>query len=223
MRTKNHASHGWFRLWIIFGLGVAILLLVNSMSNYLFVSRRVLVDQVRRDLSGQVAAIDRQAQQYRLQSPSQLAALVEKARQSSNGRIAWIQLHGTDDTALASTGLSVPRTFSASYIRSQLRNRQPIVKTLSSRAGSVVVEAFPFRLPTVTTPALFRTISDQGQSGLLHRFAIIEIAVFLEGGGSLWPLQRNLLINSFAALVLLVSLVIIGLRFRDLEGGQLEQ
>ncbi len=147
--TALHEDLGyrWFRLWVLLGVGLALLLLVNSISNYFFVSRRVLVDQLRRDLASQVAGLERQIQQAGARGIQNVSDLIEKVQQKNDRKIAWIQIRDGDGAIVAHAGLARHAAFSMEFAHDQLRNRQPVFKTLGTEAGEVVVEAFPLRLP----------------------------------------------------------------------------
>ena len=60
--SKKATGYRWFPLWLVLGVGLAIVLLVNSVWNYVSISHRIVVDQVRKDLWLQAAGIDRTMQ-----------------------------------------------------------------------------------------------------------------------------------------------------------------
>lgn len=213
----------WFRFGILAGAGLAILLLVNSVSNYSYVSRRVLVEHVRRELSEQVAQLDQQIQQATAASPQMLSSLLDTARRRTNGRIVWAQIRDGNGTPVAHAGPESKPVFSASAFRARFQKRQPVFQTVVTERGEMLVEAFPIRLPDGLAPVAFRQVANGPEPR--RPFGILEIAARFEGGDSVfWPLRRNLLINSSAALALLVALTIMALRFRSyVEGKQLEQ
>ena len=198
----------WFQLWIASGLALAVLLLVTSIHTYVIVSRRLMVDHLRSDLSSQVAMMDQQVRRSAVQNDSQLPAILQQAIERSNGQITWIEIQDSQGSTVSQAGAPMKPMFSIDYIRSQIQNRQPIFNMVGTRAGTVLVEVFPFRLP-----------------GATPRRGGVQIAAFLEGGGvALWPLKRSLMINSSAALMLLISLIAIALRLRSyIVGRRLEQ
>lgn len=215
----------WFTVWIGFGLSLAVLLLVNSVMNYVMVSKRIVVEQLRRDLAADVVAVDHQLQTARLRTPEQLAAMLDQARIKSNGRVAWIQFRDGNDGVLAQAGLDAGPTFAAAFVRAKFRSRQPAYKTLRTSGGQVIVEAFPVRVPPAAQTVSVQLAANGGVAKGPRQAGIVEIAGYLEGsGGSLWPLTRSLMINSAAAMMLVVSLVVVRLRFRSyMEGQQLER
>ncbi len=204
----------WFSISIWFGIALGLLVLGNSAANYYWVSQKIVVEQVRKDLSAQAATVEKL-----VQAAGPEAEVLEQVRVSSQGRIAWIQIRDSRDASLAAAGLNAAPTFSADLIRARMRSRQPIFETRSTGSGRVVVEAFPIRLsgragrPAVQLAAYEPAAARPGM-------AIVEIAAYMNGAGNLWPLQRNLLINSSAALALLGSLVMMRIRFKAYLAGQ---
>ncbi len=211
----------WFQLCIGVGVVVAVLLLVSSISTYVLVSRRLIVDQLRRDLAAQVAVMDQQLQHGPIESPDQLFTILQNARGRSNGRIMWIQVRASDGATIAQVG-SRRQVFSDEEVHAGIRGRQPVYKTLPTTTGRLLVEVFPFRIP----PQLMRlAIPESPVPGNAPRqYSALEIGASLEGAGApLWPLKRNLIINSSAALVLLISITVIALCLRSyVAGRQLE-
>ena len=53
---KDKNPYQWFKLCLLVGGALAILLLVNSVWYYNFIARRVMLDQVRRERCGIAAA-----------------------------------------------------------------------------------------------------------------------------------------------------------------------
>ncbi len=52
---KDKNPYQWFKLCLLVGGALAILLLVNSVWYYTFIARRALIDQVRRELTARAA------------------------------------------------------------------------------------------------------------------------------------------------------------------------
>jgi len=222
---KSAVGYVWFRIWMLAGVGLAVLLLSNSVANYVFVSWRVLVEQIRREMAGQVGGLDQQMQQAGVVNTQQLAALLESTREKSEGKIAWILVRDAEGTMVAQTGLAAAPAFTPEYFRTRLRNRQPVFKTVETTQGEAVVEAFPFRLPWAVAPAVYRTVAAEAPIRGPRRAGMVEIAYLVRNADTaLWPLRRNLMINCSAALALLVALAAMALRFRSyMEGKQLER
>ena len=120
--AQKFSRERWFPLGIGLGVVLAIGLLANSVSNYIFVSQRIQVDQLRRDLAEQVAQLDADLQ--RTTSQTQLAVVLTRAQARAGGRLAWIELRDTSDALLGRTGLDVPHSFSAAEVRAKMRARR---------------------------------------------------------------------------------------------------
>ena len=215
---KETLTYRWFRFSIALGAGLAILLLVNSVASYFLGLRRVLVEQLRHDLARQAVSLDRRIQQAG--NAQDLSSLFEQVRQNNDGKTAWIEIRDAAGGIVAHSGLAAGPVFPAEFVRSQLRNRQPIFKTVKTGAGQVVAEVFPLRLP-----ASLVSRTPVTETGPPRQLGIIEMALFLDGrGAAFWPLRRNLLINCLAVLALRVSLTVMSVRFRSyVEGKQLEK
>jgi len=225
-----HADEGriryrWFKALLVFGGILAVVLFFNSIANYVLVTRRIGVEHLRQELRRQVVALD---QQVRNAGSVQLAMLLQQLQNDSQGRIAWIEVRDRQGRALARSGLNLGPSFSEERIRSCLRNREPIMTVRQTRFGDAVVEIFPIRLNSAVSPTPAARgslrIAAVGQNGS-SSFGLVEMATLVKTADTVfWPVRRNLIINCSAALALLVSLALIGLRFRSyLERGQLEQ
>ena len=209
----------WFSIFLGLGFAIGLLVLGNSAANYYWISKRMVVDQVRKDLSAQAVAVEKVLQEARPSNRAAAVELLERVRTASENRIAWIQLRDSRDITLAGVGLDVEPTFSAEVVRSRMRGRQPIFQTRETGAGRVLVEAFPLRMPEAVRPSSIRLASYE-PAAARSAFGVVEIGAYMNGAGNLWPLQRNMLINSSAALALLGSLVMMRIRFKAYVAGQ---
>ena len=62
----KHTGQRWFSVCIGFGFALGLLLLGNSAANYVWVSQRIVVDQVRKDLSAQATAVDKVLHRFKV-------------------------------------------------------------------------------------------------------------------------------------------------------------
>jgi hypothetical protein len=201
----DRKPYAWFKLCLWAGGALAVLLLANSVWYYNFIARRVVVDQVRRELTARAAGVDQE-----IQNAGTLELALKLEDQKSNGKIAWIEVRGANGTTVAHEGMPAGRTFTFDQIRTQMQKRQSAFKTVNTTEGEVAVQAFPLRIP-------------DGKGGWLP--AMMEIASFVRGEETvLWPVRRNLILNCSAALTLLLALSLMGYRLRSyIRGKQLEQ
>jgi hypothetical protein len=189
----------WFKFSLGLGALLAILLLFNSVVDYVFISHRIVIDQLRHEMSKQMGALDRQLRHAPGPDNSRLALLVEELRKDH--KIAWIDVRDRQGKRLAHSGPDVSPSFTAEQIHAGFANHEPITRVRKTEAGAMVVEAF-------RTP-----------------LGLIEMAMSVDSANTVfWPLRRNLIIDCSAALALLVALVVIGVRFNSyVQGKQLEQ
>ena len=103
----NGAPHRWISLSIYLGMALGLLLLGNSVAHYHWVSQRIVVDQVRRELSARAIAAENLLSAARPANRAEAAEMLEQIRAAGQGRIAWIQLRDSRDSALAGAGLDV--------------------------------------------------------------------------------------------------------------------
>jgi len=221
--SSERRSSRWIPLSLLLGLGLAVLLLINSIATYRLVSQRLAVDQARRDLSLRIASLDSRLRTA--SSDESITSLLEHIRSGSSGRIQWIHLRDASGDIVANAGPSAPPAFAADTLHTQFRNHQPVYTNSTSPAGPIVVEAFPLWLPAKSAQSIFRMAATSLGSEIPRQIGVIEVAALLNTAhGALWPVRRNLLINLSAALALLAALTWIALRFRSyIEGRQIEK
>src|SRR5205807_7958388 len=155
-----------------------------------------------------------QVQRGAVTNSGQLAAMLQQTQERSNRRIAWIQIRSGDGATVSESNSAATLAFSSQYVRSHISARQPIFKLLNIATGHILVEVFPFRLPGSTSRGEIPVPATPAR--IPRQFGTSEIAAYLDGASAaLWPLKRNLMINSSAALVLLISLTVIALSLRS--------
>jgi hypothetical protein len=224
-RRRNLArTYAWVTVWLIAGAVLALLLLVNSIRDYLFVWRILAVQQVRQELSQQVVALEQRLRRSPAPDLSPLELLVD-ATDSAPDDPRWIELRRPDGGVLARRGSPGARLFSNEEESTRFRNRQALYKIVPASGGEVVVEVFPLYssglavLPPPTTLA-------SGPSTARRSLLVVEIALPLvvRDPSVIWPIRRNLAINGSGALALLATVLIAGLGFRSYaRGRRLEQ
>ena len=93
----------WFVLWLVLGAGLAGLLLFDSISTYRFVSRIMVINQVRRDLNKRAAQIERELQTKQAQTDPEIAAVLDKL-QEEHEKLLWLVLRAPDGHVIAQAG-----------------------------------------------------------------------------------------------------------------------
>ncbi len=193
--SMDRDRYRWLMMSLLLGSVLAMLLVANSVVNYVFVSRRIVVDEVRREMGPQVAAFE-----LKLRTRG-LAVAVDDLEK--NRRFEWMRLTGPKRTLVAHTGPD-ESSFTDSEIRAGLSKRDSVFKVRQTATGPVVVQVFPVHGPGF--------------------FGLLEVAMSTNAVSQVfWPLRRNLIIDCSAALALLIAMLVIRIRFRAyVQGRELE-
>jgi len=197
-------GYPWFKIWLIFGTLLALLLLYTSISNYIFISRRISADHLRRDMNRQVAILEDQLRQSRGQVdlPAALAQVLQD-------KMDWAVIRARDGRVVARAGLELDASFKADQLQARPRTREPITRIRRHGSDDFVVLLAPIRLGPPPAP------------GAPPNFATLETGASLERATAVfWPVRQNLIINCAAGLALLGAVILIAMRFRAYLAGQ---
>jgi hypothetical protein len=211
----RHVRYHWFRLSLVLGTLLAILMFVNSVINYAFVSRRIALEQLQRDMNKQAVTLEQEIRRTNAQTPAQYERLIDEMQKRE--KTVWIEIRDRDDNVLAFAGLEDHPRFTQDEIRPRIKNHEPVFAVRSAGGGNVAMQAMPLHVPWVNGDQ--RGVNQRGPG------AILEIGMSLDRARSVfWPVRQNLIINCSAAVALLAALAFMGLRFKSyLQGRQLEQ
>jgi serine phosphatase RsbU (regulator of sigma subunit) len=206
----DRQSQRWFRLWMLTGAGLAILLLASSVINYLISERTSALFNTRREMAREMAALD---QLVRDQKPSaaSLSGVLEQVVRESNGSLAWAQMLNREGSVIARSDTAAPPAFTVDYVASRIRERRPVFAVRDTSAGKVVVEAFAIRLPSNPPVASLKTVALKSGAG---NMAFVELASLANAGVLAWPARWTLILGVTGGCALLGALVVLAIRFR---------
>lgn len=208
--TRSGSTYRWVNAWLIASAVIAVLLLANSIRDYLFVSRFISIDQVRHLMSQHAAALEQQLRQNPLARSAGIDSLMAEADHP-----LWVELRDSDGKVLEHAGAPAEHSFSRDDELSHLLNRDSLFKVVKTSAGDTVIEVFPLHAPTSPPPTTVPGAAPT-RSGPRPPPPMLEIAVPLSSVRSAsWPIRRNLIINCSGAIALLSTVVIAGLGFRS--------
>ncbi|MCS6954247.1 MAG: PP2C family protein-serine/threonine phosphatase [Bryobacterales bacterium] len=227
MPEKPGPRYFWMRLALILGMGLGLLLLIQSVVTYRYVSRRMVLEQLERESARQVAFLERHARQMGVRDVGQLADVLEDIRTEGARRIAWIRILDGRGQVLVESGRPVGAPFRPEAMRALFEERREVTELRSTPAGEVCVTLHALRLPLRPPqgPPPAPRPPDRAAPGARPGLRFAEIALFVEGANTaFWPLRRHLMVNFSAAVALVASTIFIWLRFGSyVRARQLEQ
>ena len=222
----------WFVLWLVLGAGLAGLLLFDSISTYRFVSRIVVINQVRRDLNKRASQIERELQMKQAQTDPEIAGVLDKL-QEEHEKLLWLVLRAPNGHVIAQAGAPpVVPTFTANEIHDKMRDHEEILTTKIAGDDELVVELFAVHIRrqhpngpppgsavqsgSISVPSASDPLLSGHSPPGVPPFPMLEIAMSMkEVDAEFWPIRRNLIIDCTAAIALLISTLIAALRFRS--------
>jgi hypothetical protein len=217
-----------FRALIVIGAGLGVLLLVQSVRTYRFVAQRLVEDDLWRQAARHAASLARQAFRADARAPENLAQLIDEVREEERN-LAWVRVLGANGEVLVESGEAVGDPMPVERVGISADPTARVFEERATRSGKVLVALFPFR-------PRFRLRRPEGALGAdapppieppvrPPRYAAIEIAVPFEAAGpSFSQLRRNLVVSVSAAIALLGSMAVLGLRLNHyVRGKHIEQ
>jgi len=223
----------WFRFAIAAGVLLALVVLVQTVAGYRFISGNLVRQEGQRGAERTVRALRTAVRFSGVTDPAALDEVLDDIRAESPDRIAWLAIRSEGGQVLAASGTpgaapsadDVGETLAGDDGTSRLEregDRDVIVGLFAcrcvpppgSRAGrrGAARETGP--------PTRGRGLDpSQGPAQLLAEVALFQDTVSAPFG----RLRRTAVINASSAVALLVALVVIGTRFRDyVRGRELE-
>ena len=213
----------WFKAALAFGGVVALLLLVQSVAGYHYVSRRLVREQLQRDADRIAVRLERSLRQVAgpLDWPRVQTTLAELAEEQQQ-RIAWLRVLDADGKVHAEAGPPESAPTSVKDLRRLFDEREIPGREVDTVRGSVYVAVVPVRVfvrpPDAPPPA-----ADARPRGGPAR--VLEIALYEDAArANFGRLRLSLLINSIAALMLLTAMVLLARGLREyLRRRELDQ
>lgn len=211
-------TYRWATAWLIAGAILAVLLLANSIRDYQVVWRILAVQSVRHELSQRAVALEQRLR--RAPAPGQSPRdLLTEAVQDAADSLLWIELRRPEGgEVLARRGIPGAPSFSTEDESAHFKSRQALYGVFPASGGEAVIEAFPVYAPGLVSTSDATTPG----SGPPRSLLVVEVAAPLAvvDPSVIWPIRRNLAINSAGALALLATVVIAGLAFRTYVRGR---
>ena len=214
----------WFRVVVASGILLGVVLLVQTVATYVYVSGNLVTEAALSDAERRGQFLQRSLWRVDLTDSAAVESILTDALADWEETVGWVRVLDRSGDVLALGGAAATADFVGSEAMrgGAGENRDgPSYQITRTDLGSVLVMAVPFRFGLRQTSNLGGGAAAQGDAA---GPAWLEIAVDLESvSASFSPLRRNLIIGVTAAFALLGMVLIIGLRFPHyLRGKQLE-
>jgi hypothetical protein len=220
----RHAKPGYIKLVsiVIVGLLLGIVLLIQTVATYYYVAGALVRQEAQREADRTASSLSRAVRLSGANDAVHLAPIVSELRRERPQRVAWIRVVGSSGIVLAESGKPSGAPYSPERPGLPPQNRLTLTEVREAAGGKVLVTAYPLVLSVFASP---RAEGSRRSAGPLLAPATSEIAIFLEGVSvSFRRLRQNMIIGCSAAIALLASVLVIGLRFpRYLRGKQYEE
>jgi serine phosphatase RsbU (regulator of sigma subunit) len=213
----------WFRVFIVGGVLLGIVLLVQTVATYVYVSGNLVIDEALADAERRAMSLERSLWRVDPAEPAAVESVLADSLEDWNEAVGWLRLRSQSGDVLAESGAVAGNgllPLDAMRPRPGEEREERYHEIRSTDPGTVLVTAVGLR-----TSRFPRMSGRFGQSeDDLPRPAWVEIALDLDNVSAAFsPLRRNLVIGVSAAIALLGMVLLIGLRFPQyLRGKQLE-
>ncbi len=224
MADEKQQRYRVFKLLLIIGGLLGVLLLVQSVRSYTFVSERLVAEELFRDSARHASFVVEAAREAGVERPEDLQPVLEKVLVERAREIAWIRLFNLRGDVYARAGSRSIDAFPDTDLRRLFESGDRIVKVTEADSGRALVNIRPFRFRwgTAWREQLQPVAPGERRAG---GPVFIELGLHWEGvGPEFGGLQRAMFIQVSAAVALVAAMVFIGVRFQSfLRGKQLER
>lgn len=199
------------------GAILSLILLTNSIRDYVFVSRLLATQQIRHRMREYIATLDQQLKRVDRRDDSRLILLLDDVKASGETPL-WIAISYPDGSTLEQYGDSTLHVFQKEEEDNGLRKHEAVFRVVPTHDGSAVVEAFALHQPL---PAKMEQPSSP--PGTPRSLLVVELALPLTPATpAILQTQRwNLFISISGALALLSTVLIAGINVRSYVRGRL--
>jgi len=235
MAEQEHPRYLLFKLLLVVGGVLGLLLLFQSIGSYLYVSERVVEESLYRETARHVSYILQQSREADVHSPGELQPVLDSILEERRSDIAWLRLVDARGEEIAVSG-PAPQSekFAEAEIRGMIESDRRVLKVLDIPDGRIFVALRPFRFgfrPPPREPAQdsvqepFGPPESRGGGRSRGGPRFLEIGIHWNSVEPVFgPLRRYMIVSVSAAIALLAAMTFIGLRFGNyLRGKQLEQ
>lgn len=232
----------WFRVTIFFGLGLGLLLLVQTVVTYQHVTNGLLRQEAQREIDRRVQSINRAARLMNSREASKLTAVVHDLVHEAPQQLAWIRILNSQGKVIAaSENITTAPEYAPGSLGRGGNGRGPRITDMTIAGSPVLVALNPLRLgpppfarppndpaERIAQPPPAVEASGEGSSpvpgpprGGRPPMDFVEIAVYLNGiSANFGPLREYLAVGCLASFALMGAVIVIALRFPSYLRGK---
>ena len=237
MKSLRKYSHLGLFLVVAVGIALAVLLSVQCVRTYLYVTRVLVPQEAEREAERQSGILSSTARNAGVADPHALAPILQKVMEGDSNHAIWMRLLGPDRSVWAEAGTPQGSPTVPERWWERVEKRESLGRLIDTPSGQVWVTMLPFRMPrpvgmgrpdgpprqqppmTGERPA--GPPPDRRGGGAL----VLEIAIPIESATAVFSeLRQNLVSGVLASLALLAAMAVISFRARNyLRGKYLEK
>jgi serine phosphatase RsbU (regulator of sigma subunit) len=226
-----------FKTLIAVGFALGIVLTVQTITTYKYVSGELMMQEAERDTQRKVNTLVGAVRSAQTQDLSVITSILQDFLEDWPEQVAWIRILDVGGKPLASAGPAPKEPVPADKLPRAFVQEQALPEVVKSAQGEVLVSIRSFRTVPLTLPQGAAPPSGgqrsgggarglQGFGGRATRLGLgftsnVEIALFPDSvAGSFAGLKRNLIVGLSASFTLMAALVLIAMRFPYYLRGQ---
>lgn len=215
----------WFKASVAFGVLLGLLLLLQTVLTYRFVSDGLVRQEAAREADRRMLSITRAARLMGASESVTLTPVLHELVHEAPQQIAWIRiLNGRGDVIAESERVRGAPAYAPGALMKLMANRDRRPLELLTPSGRVAIAVNPLRFeppPFAHPPGdPSQQIAPPGRRGRREpEFA--EIAIYLSGVSTHFGvLRENLIVGCTAAMALMAAVIVMALRFRHYMRGK---
>jgi Stage II sporulation protein E (SpoIIE) len=207
MNPKAKPTYAKLIAAMVVGLLLGIVLLVQTVGTYFYVAGALVRQEAQRDADRTASGLARAVRLSGANDSAHLAPILNELLRERPQLVAWIRIIAADGALLAQAGKPSGAPYAPEQPGFAPQNRLTLSAVRQAEGGKVLVTAYPLVL--------------RASGGSVPAPATSEIAIYLEGVSvSFRRLRENMIIGCSAAIALLTSVLVIGLRFPGYMRGR---
>jgi hypothetical protein len=234
----EHRKFLLFKLLIVVGFALGVVLLIQSVATYRYVSGALMIQEAERESQRKVNTLVGAVRSAQTQDIGQIDGILQDFLDERKEQVLWIRIVDEMGKNVAAAGQPPVAPVPRDKLPRPFSGQTPAPEPKQTDAGPVWVSLRGFRTVPLGTPSpgssqrgLLPGQRGTGPAGVGRRQPLIglawnvEIAVFSDSiSASFVGLRRNLAVGLSASLALMGALVLIAIRFPYyLLGQQIER